>query len=141
MTAGLLTPASRRRLLGSAALLGSTARRDASAESADHDGPLVTAAIDFCEAERRMLVLIDGPGRVADDDARDLLLAPLRASQGPHLDLLCCRRAWGLAGHQARAVAFALWDGCELAQRAEAQGFLADRLLAALVRDLVSVPG
>ena len=133
-----LTPASRRRLLGGLALLG--AGPGAAGASAPFDGPLLAAAAAFCAVERRMLSLIEGPGRVADDDARGLLLRPLRNEQGPHLDRLCRQRARSLAGHRARAVAFALWDGGELAHLAEAQGFLADRLLAALVRDLAEPP-
>ena len=87
-----------------------------------------------------MLGLIDGPGRVADDGARDLLLAPLRDGQRPYLDQLCREQACSLAGHRARAMAFALWDGGELAERAGAQGLLADRLLAAVIHDLANVP-
>ena len=83
--------------------------------------------------------LIEGLDRVADDAARDAVLAPLRHEQTPHLDLLVRRRARSLAGHRARAAAFALWDGGEIADRAEASGLLDDRLLASLVRDLVTV--
>jgi len=138
MTRGLLSVASRRHLLGSVALLNTGPRGTDAA--AHHDELLMAAAAAFCDAERRMLSLIEGPDRIADDDARDLLLAPLRDEQALHLDLLCRERAWALAGHRARATAFALWDGGELVQRAEAHGFLADRLLAALIRDLAGVP-
>ena len=134
MSMGLLTPASRRRLLGGLALLGTGPGADGA--SVLLDGPLLAAAVAFCNVERRMLSLIEGPDRIADDDARGLLLMPLRDEQRPHLDQLCRQRARSLAGHRVRAIAFALWDGGELAHVAEAQGFLADRLLAALVRDL-----
>ncbi len=138
MTPGSLTAASRRRLLSSVALLG--AGLGEAAATVDRDAPLISAAMLFCDAERGMLALIEGPGSVADDAARDLLLAPLRDKQAPHLNRLCRERAWGLAGHRARALAFALWDGGELAERAGAQGLLADRLLAALIRDLADAP-
>lgn len=138
MIPSALTVASRRRLLGSVALLGVGAR---GANEVRHcDQSLIAAALAFCNTERRMLSLIEGPDRVAADDARGLLLAPLRDEQAPHLDLVCRERAWSLAGHQARAIAFALWDGGEITERAATQGFLADRLLAALVRDLADVP-
>ena len=85
--------------------------------------------------------LIEGPGCIADDTAREVLLRPLREAQAPHLDRLCQGRAVSLAGHRARAAAFALWDAGELADLAEANRFPADRLLAALVRDLVEAGG
>ncbi|MGI4941232.1 MAG: hypothetical protein ACRYHQ_11860, partial [Janthinobacterium lividum] len=65
--------------------------------------------------------------------------APLWDEQEPHLDLLVRLRARSLGGHRARAAAFALWDGGEIADRAEASGLLEDRLLASLVCDLVTV--
>lgn len=134
-------PATRRRLLVGAALLGSgPGGAGGVAGPSTSDAGLLAAAANFCALERRMLDLFDGPGRVADDGARDLLLAPLRSEQGPCLDQLCRERASSLAGHRARAVAFALWDGGELAERAGAQGLLADRLLAALIRDLADAP-
>ena len=52
--------------------------------------------------------------------------------------MLCRQHARSLADHRARAVAFTLWDGGELAHRAQAHGLLEDRLLSALVRDLAA---
>lgn len=141
MMAAAPLPATRRRLLASAALLGSgPGGAGGVAEPSKSDAGLLAAAATFCALERRTLDLIDGPGRVADDGVRDLLLAPLRDGQGPCFDQLCRERARSLAGHRARAMAFALWDGGELAERAGAQGLLADRLLAAVIRDLANVP-
>ena len=133
-----LTPASRRRLLGGIALLG--AGPGAAGTAAPLDGPLLAAAAAFCDVELRMLSLFEGPGRVEDDRARDLLLGPLRDEQRPHLDLLCRQRARSLAGHRARAIAFALWDDGDLADKAEEGDFLGERLLAALVRVLAVPP-
>ncbi len=154
MTSGYLTPASRRRLRAGVALLGASPHPAAAGPGPGTpanpsispapgapdrlDGPLLSAAAAFCVIEQRMLTLIEGPERVADDDARDRLLTPLRDEQRPHLDALCRQRARSLAGHRARAVAFTLWDGGELAHRAQAHGFLEDRLLSALVRDLAA---
>lgn len=132
---GLFLAATRRRLLGGATLLGAGPTRAGIAASADAD--LIASAAAFCVLERRMQDLIEGPSCVADDATRELLLRPLRDEQAPHLDRLCQARAVGLAGHRARAAAFALWDVGELADLAEANGFPSDRLLAALVRDLV----
>jgi len=137
MTLALLAAASRRHLQGGAALLGAGTYTAGAAAALDED--LLAAAAAFCALECRMRDLIEGPARIADDGARGLLLRPLRDAQAPHLDRLCSGRARSLAGHRARADAFALWDGGELTDLAQANGFPADRLLAALVRDLTGV--
>lgn len=134
MTKVLLVAASRRRLLGATGLLGAGARTVGAA--ADPDVGLLTAAAAFCVLERRMRELIEGPNSVLDDNARELLLKPLRDQQASYVDLLCRQHARSLAGHRARAAAFALWDDGELNDLANANGFPADRLLAAMVRDL-----
>ena len=139
MTVGPFLAATRRRLLGGATLFGAGPARAGTAASADAD--LLASAAAFCALERRMQDLIEGPGWVADDAARELMLRPLRDEQAPHLDRLCQTRAVGLAGHRARAAAFSLWDAGELADMAEANEFPADRLLAALVRDLMEADG
>lgn len=144
---GYLTIASRRRLMAGAAALAAPAypiREGITlvgmADGLDTagsvttgplflDGPLLAAASAFCGVERRLLALIEGPGRIADDEARDRVLEPLRDEQMPHLDALCRLEAQTLTGHVARALAFLLWDGGELAYRAEAQVSLEDRLL------------
>ena len=136
---GPFLAATRRRLLGGTTLLGAGPARAGTAASADAD--LVASAAAFCVLEQRMQDLIEGPRCIADEAAREVLLRPLRDEQAPHLDRLCQARAVGLVGHRARAVAFTLWDAGELADLAEANGFPADRLLAALVRDLVEAEG
>jgi len=146
MPSSLLTTASRRRLLASAGLLtaglgrvsGSVA--DALRQRPHPDLAVITACAAFNAIERRKLDLIEGPGRIVDDAARDQALEPLTGEQQGYLDMLCTQHATTLAGHQARAISFALWDGGELADRAGASGFLEDRLLAALVRDLAGLP-
>ena len=133
---GLLLAATRRRLLGGATLLGAGPRGAAGAAAAADEG-LIAAAAAFCALEWRMQDLIEGLGSVADEDAREVLLRPLRDEQAPHLDRLCRERALGLAGHRARAVAFQAFDGGELVDLARMNGLPADRMVAALVRDLV----
>ncbi len=141
-----LTTASRRRLLASAGLLTSGLGRPphqaatAGRLQPDPDGAVIAACAAFNVLERRKLDLIEGPGRIADDDTRDQALGPLAGEQQGYLDRLCRQRATTLAGHQARAISFALWDGGELADRAHAYGLFEDRLLAALVRDLAGLP-
>ncbi len=141
-----LTTASRRRLLASAGLLTSGLGRipqdaaRAPPPQSDPDAAVIAACAAFNVLERRRLDLIEEPGRIADDDARDQALGPLAGEQQDYLDRLCRQRATTLAGHQARAISFALWDGGELADRARAHGLLEDRLLAALIRDLAGLP-
>ena len=48
--------------------------------------------------------------------------------------------ARSLAGHRARAAAFLAWDDGDLMGRADGQGFSEDRMLGALVFDLVNNP-
>ena len=141
-----LTTASRRHLLASAGLLTAGLGRashdgaDALRHRSDPDTAVITACASFNALERRKLDLVEGPGRIADDGARDQALLPFAGEQQVFLDMLCRRHAVTLAGHQARAISFALWDGGELAGRARVHGFLEDRLLAALVRDLAGLP-
>jgi len=103
------------------------------------DAALILACARFSALERQMLATFDGPDRIDDDIARDVVLAALREAQGPQIDLVCRLRATSLAGHRARAAAFAVWDGGETAYRAASQASLEDRVLAALVRDLAGV--
>lgn len=104
------------------------------------DGLLLAAASAFCDVERRMLALIEGLGRIADDSARGRVLEPLRGEQLPHLNALCRLRVRTPAGHAVRASAFLLRDGGKLACRAEVRMSLDDRLLWALVSDLAVAP-
>lgn len=138
MTVGLPPALTRRRLLGSLALFDAVSR--GASEVTGRDQPLIAAATASCNVKRRMLALIDNPGRVADDGVRDLLLALLRDAQAPHLDQFCRERAWSLAGYWARTMACALWNDGELSRRAATQGFLANRLLTAMICDLAGMP-
>lgn len=139
-----LTNADRRRLLFSAAALTSGVRASAAGPAApqrastDPDGPLLAACAGFSNVERQRIALYDGPCRIEDDDVRDAAMTPLMDQQLLFLNAMCAQRASGLAGHRARAIAFWLWDGGELAYRALQSNALEDRLLAALVRDLAA---
>ena len=94
-----LTTASRRRLLASAGLLTAGLGRaphsaaDALRQRLDPDAAVITACSAFNAIERRRLDLIEEPGRVADDSARDQALAPLAGEQQVFLDMPCRRHA------------------------------------------------
>ena len=82
MTVGLLVAASRRRLLGATVLLGTSSCGAGAAAVQDEE--LLAAAVAFCALERRMQGLIEGPDRIADDGARDVMLTLLWNEQELH---------------------------------------------------------
>lgn len=104
------------------------------------DGPLLAEAFASCDVERRTLALVEGPGRIVDNGARDRVLEPLRGEQLPHLDALRRLRARTPAGHAARASAFLLRNAGELACQAEVRVSLDDRLLWDLACNLAVAP-
>lgn len=136
----LLLSATRRRLLGGATLLGAGPPAAGTAAIADAD-LVAAAAAAFCALEKCMQDLIEGPGCVVDEDAREVLLRPLRDEQAPHLARLCSERARSLADHRMRAAAFLAFAGGELGDVARVNGLPADRMLVALIRDLVGAEG
>lgn len=143
---GFLTTASRRHVLaGLASLTAAPSQATASADAATGAPPLhpdellITAAAAFCSLEERRVALIEGPGRIDDDDDRDEALKPLAAAQTEPFRVLCDARATTPAGHRARASAIVLGDGGEIFYRAKVCGLPEDRLIAALLRDLVGL--
>lgn len=141
--ARLLDTVARRRLLLRFASLTTTFGTDAPAPSravpspAHPDAVLLGACAAFNALENEKLALFEGAGRIEGDEERDEAIEPIWAQQAPLLDQICTRKATTLAGRRARAAAYWLWDGGELVWRAHTCGMLGDRLLAALVADLV----
>ncbi len=133
-----LTVSRRLALLQAGALFAATkpaAGRQAEPAGADH--ALLAACTIFDGWERKRIGLIEGPGRIDDDRERDTHMAAIEAEQRASLDALCTLKAETLQGHQARGRSFVLWDGGEVFWRAERYLSLEDRLLAAVIRDLV----
>ena len=144
---GFLTTASRRRVVAGLAALTAAVRPAAARAGVATDAPplhpdavLITAAAEFCCLETRRVALIEGPLRIEDDGERDEALKPLAAAQTEPLRVLCDARATTVDGHRARASAIVVGDGGEVFYRAEVGGLLEDRLIAALLRDVVGLP-
>jgi hypothetical protein len=77
------------------------------------------------------------------DEWRDPIIEPFQDAQYDLLNRICAIRAVTLAGHVARARTYNLWDPNVL-MRTDAEdedGGWDDRLLAALLRDMVGVAG
>ena len=136
-----LTAASRRALLTSFTLLvgqSLSTTADVILQS-DPDSEIIRACLQFNELERKKLDILDGVSQIEDEDIREATLDLLVDPQIALLELICNTRATTLAGHTARAICFALWDGGETAYRAYDGGGFDDRLITALVRDLAHV--
>ena len=138
-----LTAAARRTLLTSFALLvGQSSSTSAETiQQTSPDAEVITACRRFNELERKKLDILDGGGQIEDDAIREATLDSLLDPQIVLLESICKSRATTLAGHRARAICFALWDGGETAYRAYDGGGFDDRLITALVRDLAGVTG
>ena len=73
---------------------------------------------------------------IEEEDDRARLVAPLRAEQAALVDHACALRAITLDGLRARAQVLLLWD-TELPTADTPESCIDDRMLAALIRDLV----
>ena len=136
-----LTAASRRSLLTSFTfLVGQSSLTPAELIPQSHsDAEVIKACLQFNELERKKLDILDGGGQIEDEAVREATLEALLDPQIVLLEIICNTRATTLAGHTARAICFALWDGGETAYRAHDGGGFDDRLITALVRDLAHV--
>src|SRR3978361_671100 len=140
MPTEFLTTSTRTILLARIASLAGRHRQDPAADSADPGGKanpdtaVIAACVGFCELEAKKLTLIEGPDRIPDDEAREQVPESLSDRRQAYLDAIRDQRAATPAGHQARAICLALWDGGEIGYRARTGGFVDDRPLAPLVR-------
>lgn len=100
------------------------------------DAELLSACAAFDALEHEAEALQVGPGRIADDEARSRALAVIVARQEPWLERMCTLRVASPVCWQARAHSLALWDRDMLADYEE--GYIDQRLLAALLRDMVA---
>lgn len=100
------------------------------------DAELLAACAAFDALEHEAMALQVGPGRITDDEARSRALAVIVARQEPWLERMCAIRVTNPVCWQARARSLALWDRDMLADYEE--GYTDQRLLAALLRDMVA---
>ncbi len=106
---------------------------------ADHhpDAALIAVCAEFDAIERHINSHYAGGSRnIEDDDERDVAIAPFQEAQAPLLERIIALRATTPGGFMARARTLALWD--QDAMRHIGPGhYLEDRMLAALLRDMV----
>ena len=107
------------------------------------DAALLVALGEFDAIEHRYQSLYPGGSRhIKDDDERDAVIRPLTEAQEPILDRACSLRARTLEGILARARTIVL-QNLELDPAVDAmkEGYTNDRLMAALLRDLLAMGG
>ena len=101
------------------------------------DMVLIEACIDYGNLHLQIEGLSKGPRRIENEVQRSRRYAGLTRAIRPLLQRAADLRATMPEGHAARAAAFLAWDEGELVQRASRHGILEDRLLAAILLDLM----
>ena len=131
---------SRRTLFGSAAAavaIDAPVIAEAAASAVHPDRELIAVCAEFDAIERHINSHYAGGSRnIEDDEERDAVIAPFQEAQEPLLERIIALRATTPGGLKARARTLALWN--EDAMRHIGPGhYLEDRMLAALLRDMV----
>jgi len=106
---------------------------------ADHhpDAALIAVCAEFDAIERHIVSHYAGGSRkIEDDEERDVAIAPFQEAQAPLLERIIALRATTPDGFMARARTLALWDLDAMRQIGPGH-YLEDRMLAALLRDMV----
>ena len=132
-------PVARRRLLATAAgLAAALAPAAALAAASSPDAELIRLCGEFERAATpHHGPYSEGATPIEDDNERAEAIAPLSDAQDELLDRICTLRATTLAGIKARAKTLVLFvpDKAECAD--EEGGYVDERMIAALLRDLV----
>ena len=104
------------------------------------DAALLAALAEFDAIEHYFLSLYRGGSRyIEDDDERTAAFQPFDEAQEPILEQVCSLQARTLEGIMARARTIVLQDA-ELDPAADAlEGYTNNRLVAALLRDLLAM--
>jgi hypothetical protein len=124
------------------AATGSVIRRTArllSDEPSHIDADLLAGCIAYCRIKRRRVRLPKALGRRGEEDAGESDGADLHSKGSLVLAHVAAQTARTLDGHRARAAAILEWDDGQLIGLADQPGYLEDRLLLALLVDLVQV--
>ena len=101
------------------------------------DAELITLCGRFDDLEQRIHATYGSLGNTLDDeDAEDLLREPLQQAQKPLFERIVNLRATTIEGHRARAAMFRLWHD-QLERKGRPDGYWADRMAWALVRDVL----
>lgn len=110
------------------------------ADPAHPDATLLAKCDDYAVIRKRLDGLFSRATRIVDEDARAEEYDRLSDAGEPLLRRLADLRAKTPVGHGLRAAAFLAWDEGDLLQRAQSDGLSEERLLAAILIDLVTVP-
>ncbi len=106
----------------------------------DPDGALVAACRRYVQLGQRRAELARKIGPDLNEGEVDRLSNAAFRSTKAVLRRIVETPATSLAGHRARAAAFLAWDDGDLMGRSDDRSFSEDRMLAALVFDLVNSP-
>ncbi len=127
----------RRGLLGGAAVLAVAPVAPAMSAYPHPDRELIAVCAEFDAIERHINSHFAGGSRkIEDDDERDGAVAPFQEAQEPLLERIIALRATTSDGFKARARTLAGWNQDAMRQIGPGH-YLEDRMLAALLRDMV----
>ncbi len=99
------------------------------------DAELIALCGEFDDLRRQIDALFEGPGRIANEEERDVAAAPLEAAQDALVERICAMRASTIEGYRARLVSAALYDPSIF--HLSGEGFPAHRMVGAVIRDLI----
>jgi hypothetical protein len=106
----------------------------------DHaDAGLLASCLAYSRIKRRYDRLAKASGHVGEENAGESAQADLSSKGSLILEHVADEAARTLEGHQARAAAIVTWDDGRLIGLADEPGYLDDRLLLALLVDLLRV--
>ncbi len=132
-----MSGSTRRGLLGGAAVLAVAPVAPAMSAHPHPDRELIAVCAEFDAIERHINSHYAGGSRnIEDDEERDVAIAPFQEAQEPLLERIIALRATTPDGFKARARTLALWNQDAMRQIGPGH-YLEDRMLAALLRDLV----
>jgi hypothetical protein len=101
------------------------------------DAALLTACVAYGRIRRRVDRFGKAGTRTMSGEALEQAHADLHAAGSSLLVQVAAHRAVTLDGHRARAAAFLAWDEGELIGLADRCGILQDRLIIAMLADLI----
>jgi hypothetical protein len=106
------------------------------------DAELLAACAAFEDLAYKRESLFEGPTALDDDSQRHAGSVQIEATQDPFLEQICRTPATTLEGCFARAKAI-VWDSPDMMPDFDAKdcgGYPAERMVAALIRDLLNAP-
>jgi hypothetical protein len=125
--------------IGAALAAPATAGAATPATDAGPDAELITACREFEKLERLRLSYRGSEKYDPEEERKeDEAYAQISSQQAPLVEQLCRMRATTEAGHIARARSLLLWNRIGFDAAEDPTKYCSERMLAALLRDLVS---